>query len=49
VPGPEGFQPERPGRQPAGYCEIRWDEQLVTHQPIVTAGLRFGFAPRRAV
>jgi hypothetical protein len=45
--GPEWFQPELLGRQPVGHGEIRWDEQLVTHQPILTAGVRFGFAPRQ--
>src|SRR5690242_9074199 len=39
VLGPEWFQPELLGRQPVRHGEIRWDEQLVTHQPILTAGL----------
>jgi len=36
VLGPERFQPEFLSREPTGYPEIHRNEQLITHQAMLT-------------
>jgi len=37
VLGPERFQPQFPGREAAGNGKTGRDEQLITHQAMLTA------------